>query len=138
MISHVNISKVYKGLDWDRVLTPYKKGEKKGKRRGKQHPALTLLNRILKRKKEILMFLYDYDIPFTNNQMERDLRMSKVHLKISGGFKSENGAQSYALFRSYISTVKKHGLSVYEALKNLYNPNKNPTLDLIFKPYLPE
>jgi transposase len=109
----------------------------RGKRRGKQHPALNLLNRMLKLRDNILRFLDDYDIPFTNNQAERDLRMTKVHLKISGGFRSEGGAQNYALFRSYISSVKKHGISVFEALKNLYNFSDNPTLDLIFKAYSP-
>ena len=110
----------------------------KGRIRGKQHVALNLLNRLLRLRKDILRFMYDYDIPFTNNQAERDLRMTKVHLKISGGFRSEQGARNYALFRSYISTVKKNGLSVFQALKNLYNPYNNPTLDTIFRPYLPE
>jgi transposase len=105
----------------------------KGRVRGKQHVALNLLNRLLRLRKDILRFMYDYDIPFTNNEAERDLRMTKVHLKISGGFRSELGAKNYALFRSYISTVKKNGLSVFEALKNLYNPYENPTLDYIFK-----
>ena len=103
----------------------------KGKKRGKQHPSLNLLNRMIKLKEDILRFMYDYDIPFTNNQAERDLRMAKVHLKITGGFRSERGAQNYALFRSYIGTVKKHGLSVFEAIKNLYNPHKNPILDVL-------
>jgi transposase len=110
----------------------------KGRIRGKQHVALNLLNRLLRLRKDILRFMYDYDIPFTNNQAERDLRMTKVHLKISGGFRSERGARNYALFRSYISTVKKNGLSVFEALKNLHDPHKNPTLDIIFKQYRPE
>ncbi len=105
-----------------------------GKKRGKQHPSLNLLNRMLKLQKEILKFMTDFDIPFTNNQAERDLLMTKVHLKISGGFRSEHGAQIFALFRSYISTAKKHGQSVFTALKNLYNPSHNETLDLFFKP----
>lgn len=130
----------YKLLDAGRVeLAPLIASVKnKGKRRGAQHPALNLLNRILKLKVEILRFMYDYDIPFTNNQAERDLRMAKVHQKLTGGFRSERGARLYALFRSYISTVKKHGLSVFEAIKNLYNPNCNPTLELIFKTQGPE
>jgi len=109
---------------------------KKGKRRGKQHPALNLVNRMLKLKTEILKFAHDFDIPFTNNQAERDLRMVKVHLKISGGFRSEKGAEIFALFRGYIGTAKKHGQSVFTALKNLYNPFHNDSLDLFFKPPL--
>jgi len=106
----------------------------KGKRRGKQHPALNLLNRMLKLQTEILKFMNDFDVPFTNNQAERDLRMTKVHLKVSGGFRSEKGAHIFALFRSYIGTAKKHGQSVFTALKNLYNSSHNETLDLFFKP----
>ena len=51
----------------------------KGKRRGKQHPALNLCNRMLRLTKEILLFMWDFDIPFTNNEAERDLRMAKTH-----------------------------------------------------------
>lgn len=130
----------YRLLERGRTELSYliEKVKNKGKKRGKQHPALNLLNRMIKLKEDILRFMYDYDIPFTNNQAERDLRMAKVHLKITGGFRSERGAQNYALFRSYISTVKKHGLGVFEAIKNLYNPNDNPTLTLIFRPRSPE
>ena len=110
----------------------------KGNKRGAQHPALNLLNRMLKLQKEILKFAHDFDIPFTNNQAERDLRMAKVHLKISGGFRSEHGAQLFALFRSYILTARKHGISIFKALTNLYNPHHNETLDIFFKPKLLE
>jgi len=76
----------------------------KGKKRAAQPPPVNLCNRMLKLQKEILMFAEDFDIDFTNNQEERDLRMAKVHLKISGQFKSENGARIFCLFRSYIGT----------------------------------
>ena len=126
---------LYRLLDQGRVecSSLIKKLKNKGKKRGKQHPALNLLNRMIKLKEDILRFMYDYDISFTNNQAERDLRMIKVHQKITGGFRSEQGARNYALFRSYISTVKKHRLGVFEAIKNLYNPYYNQTLDHIFK-----
>jgi len=104
----------------------------KGKKRGKQHPALNLCNRMLRLKKEILLFLYDHDVPFTNNEAERDLRMTKVQVKVSGGFRTEEGARGYALLRSYIQTMKKQGLGILEGLTNLFISNKNPTLDQIF------
>jgi len=107
----------------------------KGKRRGKQHPALNLCNRMLKLQKEVLLFLRDFDVPFTNNEAERDLRMSKVQMKVSGCFRSEDGARCFALFRSYIQTMKKHGLNIFEGIKNLFNPKGNETLDLIFRPH---
>lgn len=106
----------------------------KGKKRGKQHPALNLCNRMLRLQKEILLFLHDFDVPFTNNEAERDLRMSKVQMKVSGCFRSEDGARCFALFRSYIQTMKKHGLNIFEGIKNLFNPKGNATLELIFRP----
>jgi transposase len=109
----------------------------KGSRRGKQHPALNLVNRMLKLRGEILKFISDFDVPFTNNQAERDLRMLKVHQKITGGFRSEKGARVFANFRSYIGTAKKHGISVFEAMKNLYNPLGNQCLERFFRPVLP-
>jgi transposase len=60
------------------------KVQNRGKSRGKQHPALNLGNRMLRLKGDILRFMYDFDLPFTNNEAERDLRMAKVHMKISG------------------------------------------------------
>lgn len=90
----------------------------KGKVRGKQHTADKLCNRMLRLKIEILLFMYDFDIPFTNNEDERDLRKAKVHQKISGCLRSERGARSYALFRSYILTLKKQGPSIFEGIKN--------------------
>ena len=106
----------------------------KGKVRGKQHPALNLCNRMLRLHKEILLFLHDFDVPFTNNEAERDLRMSKVQMKVSGCFRSEDGARCFALFRSYIQTMKKHGLNIFEGIKNLFNPKGNATLGVIFRP----
>jgi transposase len=106
----------------------------KGKVRGKQHPALNLCNRMLRLHKEILLFLHDFDVPFTNNEAERDLRMSKVQMKVSGCFRSEDGARCFALFRSYIQTMKKHGLNIFEGIKNLFNPKGNDTLGVIFRP----
>ena len=55
-------------------------------------------------------------MPFTNNQAERDGRMMKVKMKISGGFRSQDGADDFAIIRSFISTAKKRGWNVIHAL----------------------
>ena len=66
-----------------------------------------LLLRLDSRKQDALRFLTNPDLPFTNNQAERDLRMMKLRQKISGGFRSDQGAQEFAVIRTLISTAKK-------------------------------
>lgn len=69
---------------------------------------------------ETLRFMDDPMAPFTNNQSENDLSMTKVQQKISGRFRSMEGAQFFCRVRSYISTCKKHGMMASEALHILF------------------
>ena len=85
--------------------------------RNKQTTAKNLLDRFMNYKNDIVRFMYDLKVPFENNLAERDVRMMKVQQKISGTFRSVQGASYFCRIRSYISTVKKNNLSVMNAIQ---------------------
>jgi len=77
-----------------------------------------LLRRLQDRKADVLRCLSDPNVPFTNNLAERDGRMMKLRQKISGGFRSTEGAEDFAVMRSLISTAKKQGWDVIRTLNH--------------------
>lgn len=82
-----------------------------------------LLLRLLYYKQDVLRFLHDPAVPFTNNDAERDLRMAKCKQKISGGFRSTQGAAQFARIRGFISTVRKQGLNVLSSIQSIFSAN---------------
>jgi hypothetical protein len=75
-----------------------------------------MVKRLSTYEQETLLFMLDFDVPFTNNLAERDIRMPKAKQKISGGFRSDEGAKCFARIRGFISTAKKRGRDVLDGL----------------------
>jgi transposase len=85
---------------------------------------------IEKYREETLCFMYNFDVPFDNSQAERDIRMAKVQQKISGTFRSTEGARTFCRIRGYISTTRKNSLSVIDAIQSVFegDPIRVPAL----------
>jgi transposase len=98
------------------------------KKRGrpKRPPALNLLERLKSKEASVLGFMRDFTIPFDNNQAERDLRMMKLKQKISGCFRTEEGARMFCRIRGYLSTLRKQKVNLLDALVGLFSGNPMP------------
>jgi transposase len=96
--------------------------KKKGKRgRIKRSKSRNLLERLRDYEEDTLRFMDNELVPFSNNLSENDIRMTKVQQKISGCFRSTNGARIFCRVRSYLSTCRKQGIKSSEALELLFN-----------------
>ena len=116
--------------EYDRILMsglveipqlPPPEKPKRGKK--KQHKAKNLLDRLQNFKGIVLLFMVNFNVPFTNNLPEQDIRMCKLKAKISGSFRSSSGAKDFATIRSYISTARKQGQNVLEVLMQAFCGN---------------
>ena len=121
ILSALYDSYVAQGLQYHKSISPLPR--KPGAGRIKKRAGHNLLLRLEKQKAGTLKFLYEVAVPFTNNQAERDIRMMKVRQKISGGFRTMQGAQIFCNIRSFLSTVRKEGEDVLESITSVIRGN---------------
>lgn len=115
--------------DGDGECPPPTDERKEGQRgRIKKSKSRNLLERLRDYEDDVLRFMCSPEVPFTNNQGERDIRMTKVQQKISGCFRSMEGAKIFCRVRSYLSTCKKQSISATTALELLFQ-GKLPDFD---------
>ena len=93
--------------------------------RKKKSKVLNLICRLDNYKESVCLFIKNLCVPFDNNQAECDLRMVKVKTKVSGCFRSEEGAQEYLTIMSYIGSARKHGINAFTAICEALNGNPN-------------
>lgn len=100
-----------------RALNPIK--EKQAGKRGRQPKGkvLALVERLAEYKGGVCLFTRNFRVPFDNNQAERDVRMVKVKTKVSGCFRTKDGADSFAKIMSYIGTANKHSINSFVAIR---------------------
>ncbi len=110
---------IEEGLTYHEGLAPADDSLKKKPGRAKKRPGHNLLIRFRDYRESVLHFLYDPLVPFTNNQAEQDLRMMKCKQKISGGFRSIEGAREFARIRGFISTMRKQQQNIFDAIQGL-------------------
>ncbi len=117
--------------DADQECPPPDETNRKGKRgRIPRSKSRNLLERLRDYEADVLRFMTVKEVPFSNNQAENDVRMTKVQQKISGCFRSELGAKIFCRVRSYLSTCRKHGVSASEALRLLFTGSLPDFIDI--------
>ena len=121
-------------MEYDAIIktayeeNPLPKTPAKKRGRKKKSKVLNLICRLDNYKESVCLFIKNLCVPFDNNQAERDLRMVKVKTKVSGCFRSEEGAQEYLTIMSYIGSARKHGINDFTAIREALNGNA----DIIF------
>ena len=109
------------GLRYEELLAEGLEENKHTKGRIAKKEEKALLKRLKKYRKNHLLFLYDFRIPYSNNRSEKDLRICKNRQKMAGGFRTAAGRQMYCDIMSLIETIKRRGLNIFQGIIALMN-----------------
>lgn len=106
---------------YDAAIAAGREQNKKTKGRIAKKEEKALLNRLEKYKENHLLFLHDFAVPYSNNMSEKDLRMCKNRQKMAGGFRTEKGRQMYCDIMSFVETIKRKKLNIFQSISALIN-----------------
>ena len=104
---------------YDQILAVGREQNRQTRGRNAKKEEKTLLNRLEKYKENHLLFLHDFQVHYSNNMSEKDLRICKNLQKMAGGFRTEEGREMYCRIMSVIETVKRRGLNIFQSIMNL-------------------
>ncbi len=117
----IRFCQIIQTADIEMPLPAPEPNQSKKRGREKKSKERNLMERLRNFENDVLRFMVETDVPFTNNRGENDIRMTKVQQKISGCFKSMDGAKIFCRVRSYLLTAQKHGVTPTDALKTLFD-----------------
>jgi transposase len=120
-VYRIRFRQIIRTGDIEMPLLPREPNQSKKRGREKKSKERNLMERLRDFENDVLRFMVETDVPFTNNRGENDIRMTKVQQKISGCFKSMDGANIFCRVRSYLLTAQKHGVTQTDALKTLFD-----------------
>ncbi len=109
------------GLRYHAELPPFATTLRRGRKA--RRTGHNLLVRLRDYKADVLRFLTEPGVPFTNNQAEQDIRMMKCKQKISGGLRTEQGAKIFVRIRGFISTARKQGWNIFDSIQQVIQGN---------------
>lgn len=109
------------GRRYDELIAAGRDQNSQTKGRNAKKEEKTLLNRLEKYKENHLLFLHDFQVHYSNNMSEKDLRICKNRQKMAGGFRTEEGRGMYCRIMSVIGTVKRRGLNIFQSITDIMN-----------------
>jgi transposase len=104
---------------------PWKQPKRTGRGRFKRGKVLSLIDRLKNLKEQVMRFFTDFKVPFSNNVGEKSFRLFKTKMKVSGGFRSQEGGKNFCAIYSVIDTARKNHISPYAVIRQIFSGSYN-------------